>query len=73
MCVRVWGQWHLVQRGSDLGAMFFLCFCFLYNILVTCVVRELIRKMVEISLIWSEIHLILFLGVLHVRVWGGGG
>lgn len=31
--------------------------------MVTCVVRELIRKVIEISLIRSEIHLVLFLGV----------
>lgn len=40
-----------------------LCFYFLRNVLVICVVRGLIRKVTEISLTCSEIILVLFLGV----------
>lgn len=62
--VRVWGQWQLMPRESDLGGMFALFMVLLLcNVLVTCVVRGLVRKMLAISLTWSEIHLILFLGV----------
>ena len=43
-----------------------LCFCFLCKVLVTRVVRGPIKKVYEISLIWSEILFIyLFLAMPH--------
>lgn len=45
---------------------------FLCNVLVTCVVRELIRKVIEISLVGLKFTLF-YSCVKYIRVWEGGG
>ena len=54
------GSWWREEVIQELDLLC-LCFCFLCKVLVTRIIRGPIKKVYEISLIWSEIHFVLFI------------